>query len=232
MSKVQLITFDLDDTFWDIGPVIINAEMTTRKWLEEKVGEIEWGTLQSFLELRNQLAKNDESLNWDLGKLRREIFRVKLSPIISNSKELENLVNQAFDFFLNKRHEVVFYDGVIDALEALSKEYELGVLTNGNADIKRLGIDKYFNFSISSADVKSNKPEEGHFKKALSNSKLLPQEVIHVGDHQINDVTGALNAGMHAVWFNKDVAEWAQNYNQPTTFSDWYNYQKIEELSI
>ena len=126
----------------------------------------------------------------------------------------------------------MFYDGVIDALEALSKEYELGVLTNGNADIKRLGIDKYFNFSISSADVKSNKPEEGHFKKALSNSKLLPQEVIHVGDHQINDVTGALNAGMHAVWFNKDAAEWAQNYNQPTTFSDWYNYQKIEELSI
>jgi len=232
MSKVQLITFDLDDTFWDIGPVIINAEMTTRKWIEEKVGEIEWGTLESFLELRNQLAKNDESLNWDLGKLRREIFRVKLSPIISNSKELEDLVNQAFDFFLNKRHEVVFYDGVIDALEDLSTKYELGVLTNGNADIKRLGIDKYFNFSISSADVKSNKPEEGHFKKALSNSKLLPQEVIHVGDHQINDVTGALNAGMHAVWFNKDAAEWAQNYNQPTTFSDWYNYQKIEELSI
>ena len=154
------------------------------------------------------------------------------SPIISNSKELEDLVNQAFDFFLNKRHEVVFYDGVIDALEALSTKYELGVLTNGNADIKRLGIDKYFNFSISSADVKSNKPEEGHFKKALSNSRLLPQEVIHVGDHQINDVTGALNAGMHAVWFNKDAAEWAQNSNQPTTFSDWYNYQKIEELSI
>ena len=47
MSKVQLITFDLDDTFWDIGPVIINAEMTTRKWLEEKVGEIESMSLES-----------------------------------------------------------------------------------------------------------------------------------------------------------------------------------------
>ena len=149
-KKIKMITFDLDDTLWDNRPTIIKAEIDTRKWIEEKVGEIEWGTLESFLELRNQLAKNDESLNWDLGKLRREIFRVKLSPIISNSKELENLVNQAFDFFLNKRHEVVFYDGVIDALEALSKDYELGVLTNGNADIKRLGIDKYFNFSISS----------------------------------------------------------------------------------
>ena len=33
MKQIKLITFDLDDTFWDIGPVIINAELTTRKSL-------------------------------------------------------------------------------------------------------------------------------------------------------------------------------------------------------
>jgi putative hydrolase of the HAD superfamily len=36
MQKIKLITFDLDDTFWDIGPVIINAELSTRKWLEKR----------------------------------------------------------------------------------------------------------------------------------------------------------------------------------------------------
>lgn len=229
MSKIKLITFDLDDTFWDIGPVIINAEMTTRKWIEEKVGEVEWGTMESFLELRKQLALKDETLNWDLGKLRKEIFKVKLSPIIKNKTELSDFVNKSFDFFLQKRHEIIFYDGVIDALEALSKKYDLGVLTNGNADIGKLGIDKYFAFSISSVDVQSNKPDAGHFNKALSLSNLLPQEVVHVGDHQINDAIGALNAGMHAVWFNKNSQTWDQDSPEPATFSDWYNYQKIEE---
>ena len=39
--KYKLITFDLDDTFWDIAPVIIKAEKDTRAWLRKTVGEIE-----------------------------------------------------------------------------------------------------------------------------------------------------------------------------------------------
>ena len=36
MRNIKLITFDLDDTFWDIGPPIIKAEKETRHWLNEK----------------------------------------------------------------------------------------------------------------------------------------------------------------------------------------------------
>ncbi len=36
MTKIKLITFDLDDTFWDIRDTIINAEMNSRKWSEDK----------------------------------------------------------------------------------------------------------------------------------------------------------------------------------------------------
>ena len=50
--KYKLITFDLDDTFGDIAPVIIKAEMDTRKWLHKEVGEIEWGSMSDFLGIR------------------------------------------------------------------------------------------------------------------------------------------------------------------------------------
>ena len=146
MKKIKLITFDLDDTFWDIGPVIINAELSTRKWLEKKVGAVEWGDMESFLALRKDLAEKDQSFYWDLGKLRREIFRVKLAPITSNEKELNSLVDESFKYFLDKRHEIIFYDGVINALKDLSTRYQLGVLTNGNADINRLNIGEYFEY--------------------------------------------------------------------------------------
>ena len=41
MTKIKLITFDLDDTLWDNGPTITNAEIQTRKWIEERGGEVE-----------------------------------------------------------------------------------------------------------------------------------------------------------------------------------------------
>ena len=55
---------------------------------------------------------------------------------------------------------------MINVLEKLSSQYKLGVLTNGNADVNKLGIGHLFDFSISSMDVKSNKPNKGHFIKA------------------------------------------------------------------
>ena len=51
MTKIKLITFDLDDTLWDNGPTITNAETQTRKWIEERVGKIEWATLKILLSL-------------------------------------------------------------------------------------------------------------------------------------------------------------------------------------
>ena len=43
-KKIKAITFDLDDTFWDVKPVLINAEMKTRKFIEDKIGKLEWGS--------------------------------------------------------------------------------------------------------------------------------------------------------------------------------------------
>lgn len=37
MNKIKIITFDLDDTFWDIESVIFKAEYETRNWIEKKL---------------------------------------------------------------------------------------------------------------------------------------------------------------------------------------------------
>ena len=80
-KKISMITFDLDDTLWDNVPTITRAEIETRKWIENKVGKIEWGDLNEFLDLREKLIKEDESIKWDISKLRKEIFRKKLAHV-------------------------------------------------------------------------------------------------------------------------------------------------------
>lgn len=49
IKKIKMITFDLDDTLWDNKPTITNAEIETRKWIEDRVGKINWEILMTFL---------------------------------------------------------------------------------------------------------------------------------------------------------------------------------------
>jgi Predicted hydrolase (HAD superfamily) len=152
-KDIKMITFDLDDTLWDNLPTITRAEIDTREWIENKVGKVEWGNFDDFLNLREELIKKDKSIKWDISKLRKEIFRKKLNHI-TPVKFRDEIVENAFDIFINKRHEVKFFDGVENALKLLSRNYILGVLTNGNADIFKFDIGKYFKFFISSLEAK------------------------------------------------------------------------------
>ena len=60
-ERIKAITFDLDDTFWDVKPVLINAEMKTRKFIEDKIGKLEWGSWEEFKLIRDCLLYTSPS---------------------------------------------------------------------------------------------------------------------------------------------------------------------------
>ena len=226
-KKIRVITFDLDDTLWDNVPTITKAEIETRKWIENKVGKINWGDLNDFLNLREELIKEDESIKWDISKLRKEIFRRKLAHI-TPEKYRNKLVEGAFAVFISKRHEVKLFDGVEIALKQLSKNFLLGVLTNGNADIFRFNIGKYFSFSVSSLEAKNSKPNRAHFDKAIEIMENIKfDEILHIGDHQVNDILAAYNLGIESLWFNNNESTWDQNFPKPDEFSSWEHLPEI-----
>ena len=227
-KKIKLITFDLDDTLWDNYPTIIKAERETRKWIEGEVGKIEWGDFNDFLSLRDQLIKDDKSIAWDISKLRKEIFRKKLSHVTSE-KYRDNIVDKAFEIFISKRHDVKFFDGVKNAIRDLSKKYILGVLTNGNANIYKFDIGEYFEFSISSLEAKDSKPNRAHFDMALTKVKDITfDSMLHIGDHQINDMYAANKLGIDCLWFNINNG-WEQRFEKPDEFSDWNKLLRVIE---
>ena len=226
-KKIRMITFDLDDTLWDNVPTITKAEIETRKWIENKVGKIDWGDLNDFLNLREELIKEDESIKWDISKLRKEIFKRKLAHI-TPEKYRNKLVEDAFAVFISRRHEVKLFDGVEIALKQLSKNFLLGVLTNGNADIFRFNIGKYFSFSISSLEAKNSKPNRAHFDKAIEIMENIKfDEILHIGDHQVNDILAAYNLGIESLWFNNNESTWDQNFLKPDEFSSWEHLPEI-----
>ena len=230
MPEIKLITFDLDDTFWDIKSTIINAEINSRKWIEDRIKKkIEWGTFDDFLEIRNELIKKNPSLDYDLGLLRKKMIAYHTQKYFKNEKDLDEFIEEAYSFFLEERHKVEFFNDVITVLEKLSLNYKLGVLTNGNADIKKLGIDYMFDFSVSSVDVKSNKPDQGHFIKAKELSQINFHNTLHVGDHPVNDVYGARELGINVMWFNPNNLVWDIDENPPIQFNKWSDFENLLE---
>ena len=229
-KEIKLITFDLDDTLWDNMPIITRAEIDTRKYIEERVGKIEWGDLNDFLNLREELIKEDPSIAWDISKLRKEIFRKKLAYVKPQSLR-DRIVEEAFTIFIDKRHEIQLFEGVENALSELSNKYILGVLTNGNADVYRFNFGKYFKFSISSLEAKNSKPNRAHFDKALEEVENIAfDEIIHIGDHQINDILFASKLGIESLWFNKNNVDWEQEFEKPYEFNSWELLPKIIEI--
>ena len=223
MSKnIKAITFDLDDTFWDVKPVLINAEMKTRKFIEDKIGKLEWGSWEEFKLIREKLIVEDASYEFDVGKLRKKLLLMKIKERVSDKETANKLSESAFKLFFQERNKVEFFPSVLDEIEKLSQIYELGCLTNGNASIEIIGISKFFKFNISSKDVSANKPSENHFHKAIELLGVSKEELLHIGDHKINDMHGAISYGVKALWFNPNKEIWdLEDVEKPLEFNTW-----------
>ena len=221
-KRIKAITFDLDDTFWDVKPVLINAEMKTRKFIEDSIGPLEWGSWEDFKLIRERLIVEDASYEFDVGKLRKKLLLMKIQEQISDPETANELSEKAFQLFFKERNKVEFFPYVLDEIEKLAQIYELGCLTNGNADIEMIGIGKFFKFNISSKDVNANKPNKNHFQKAVELLGISKEEILHIGDHKINDMLGAVSYGVKALWFNPDKEDWdLDDIKKPSEFNSW-----------
>jgi FMN hydrolase / 5-amino-6-(5-phospho-D-ribitylamino)uracil phosphatase len=203
MAEIKLITFDLDNTLWNVEVVIRNAEGRMRTWLHERVPD--YGTripAEAVLDLRNAVLQEQPALRHDLSRLREEILFRAISHCGYREAEARRLANDAFKIFLDARHEVEFFEGALETLEYLSRHYVLGALTNGNADFARLKLDRYFQFGYSAASVGVGKPAPQIFHAALQHAGRRAAEAVHVGDHLQDDIEGASGVGMHTIWVN------------------------------
>jgi putative hydrolase of the HAD superfamily len=208
MSRIAVVTFDLDNTLWDVDEVIRNAERVTRQWFDAHAPAV-YRTFgpDDFVRMRREAIQDDARLAHDVSNLRREVFRRALAGAGHADAEASRLAQAAFDVFLHERHRVQLFDDTIEMLELLATRFRLGALTNGNADVARIGLDRYFEFAYSAAAVGASKPHPAMFRAALDRAGVAPNAMVHVGDHPVDDIHGAAALGIHTIWINrKDLA--------------------------
>ena len=201
--SIQLVTFDLDNTLWDVDSVIVKAESKMRDWMKTNVPESLKYYSQEFLpDLRQRVVSENPGKRFDLTFMRLEIL-FKVMQLSGQPDDIaKRNANQAFDIFFEARNKVIFFSGAIAMLEALQDKYIIYALTNGNADIEKTGLKKYMQGAISTADVSASKPNPKMFEKVSQITEVSPQNSVHIGDNLVDDIEGAANANFFSIWVN------------------------------
>jgi HAD superfamily hydrolase (TIGR01509 family) len=196
---IKVIAFDLDDTLWAVKPVIIRAEQRLDVWLSEHVKGLQYD-VTGMRELRHELIKDEPELVKKITELRRRIIELAMLKSGRDATEARALSLQAIEIFLVARNDIQLFTGALEAIRALAIDYQLGALSNGNADIQRVGLDEHFDFAFSAEEVGAPKPEPALFEAALAHTGTAPHEMLYVGDDPTLDVDAAKRLGLHTIW--------------------------------
>ncbi|HEY8047599.1 MAG TPA: HAD-IA family hydrolase [Ramlibacter sp.] len=216
-SRIRAISLDLDDTLWPIWPTVERAEKVLHEWLVDNAPMTAalFSSPGALRDIRDYMATNRPELKHDLSAVRRESIRLALYRAGENPL----LADKAFDVFFTERQRVDLFEDARPALEYLATRFPLVSVSNGNADLGRIGIDSFFRAAISAREFGVGKPDPRIFHAAAGAVDVMPEDVLHVGDDATLDALGAMNAGMQAAWMNRADHLWPHEQQPHVTIS-------------
>jgi putative hydrolase of the HAD superfamily len=205
LNDVRAVAFDLDNTLWDVEPVLARAEARLLEWLHEHCPRIpEQVSLEDMRAAREELALEEPHHAHDVTYLR-------LTGLERHARECgygEDIAARAFEVFLAARCEVEILPDVRPGLARLERAFTLASLSNGNADLARIGLDSAFAVSLNARQIGTGKPDRRCFERLASELGLAPRNVVYVGDDPWLDVAAARAAGCRSAWMNRRALPW------------------------
>ncbi|MBQ6381791.1 MAG: HAD family hydrolase [Clostridia bacterium] len=193
-EQVKAVFFDFDDTLQSrAGAYRLYCDDFLSRYFPAIQGE----------EKEKRMDEMEEHV--DGGYKSREAYWPEMIELWGwkDAPALEVLVE---DFNTNFGKRVVMLEGSVETLKELKRRgYLLGMVTNGNSLLQNTkldsaGIRDLFDMAVVSDDIGIWKPDKGIFEYAMKQLGVTAEQSLFVGDHPLNDIQGALGAGMHAVW--------------------------------
>jgi len=238
---IRAITLDLDDTLWPFAPIGARIERVLDDWLRQHSPmTAERYPVEAMRALREQVFAENPHLVHDLGALRR----MTLERALRDSGGDPALADAAYAVFYAARNQVECYPDSLDALARIAARVPVAALSNGNADLARIGIAQHFAFQLHSREHGAAKPSASIFLAACTRLGCAPAEVLHVGDNIEMDVVGAARAGLRSCWINRADAEgcrrdWRHDEIEPdlhfdtlTALADWLDDSVANHTSL
>lgn len=226
---VRAITLDLDDTLWPFAPIGVRIERVLHEWMQEHSPPTAARfPIEAMRALREEVFAQNPHLLHDLSEMRR----LTLRRALHESGADPSLLEPAYEIFYAARNQVECYPDSLAALERIAARVPIAALTNGNADLTRIGMSHHFAFQLGAREHGAAKPEASIFHAACERLGVARHEVLHVGDHIEMDALGATRAGLRSCWINREGQTWTHDtlrpdleFNDLTALADWLDAQ-------
>jgi HAD superfamily hydrolase (TIGR01549 family) len=201
----KAISFDLDDTLYNNGPVIEQAELAMQKKLRQLLPQLGLIDPDFWWLKRKELALLNPDVRHDVSRWRLLSLEQGLTELGIRRCEAAEIAELAFAAFYKARSNLTVPQSSHQLLKALAERYPLVAITNGNADLELLQIRPYFQHSYRAGPGGQMKPFPDMFLRACQQLAIQPRQLLHIGDNSKADVQGALNAGCQAVWLRQQT---------------------------
>lgn len=208
-KKFQFVYFDLDDTLLDHR----GAEARALLDLSRKLWDGEFDVHAA--RLRDSYQEKNREL-WHAyadGEIDRHTLREWRFRHIVDTFEIGDVSWKDLDDYYMRRYAVHWreIDGARDAFESAADRLEVGLITNGFADVQHAKLDRFPVFRERSASVVISeevgflKPDARLFRRAEEMAGRSGDSILYVGDSYRSDVLGAVEAGWSAAWFSGEL---------------------------
>ncbi|MFA6232323.1 MAG: HAD family hydrolase [Rhodanobacter sp.] len=223
---IRALTLDLDNTLWPVLPALQRADHAVDAWLQQHHPEVAraW-PVDAMRELRARVAAERLDLAHDFTSQRQ----LTLQHAFASCGIAEAPIDTLWEIYFAQRNSVELYPDSLPALQRIRARWPLASLTNGNADLGRIGIDSLFSHHVCARDHGMAKPDASIFKAAVELLGVAAEHVLHVGDDPLMDMVGARDAGLRTAWINRDAQPWPTELGPPpeldfphmTALADW-----------
>ncbi|MGP8076597.1 MAG: HAD family hydrolase [Thermoplasmata archaeon] len=203
----KAIFFDMDDTIFDHSLTCRRALgrlRVTEAWLRQQSLDSVWHEYSRLLE---EVQPDVLAGRVTIQQARVERFR-QLTRFCGTEVSPTDAAELSREYRAHYQQLRRTVPGVRRLLGRLRGRTVVGVVTNNEVEeqerkLDDLGLRPLVNFMVVSEGVGIAKPDPGIFEVALSKAKTSPEETVMIGDSWRSDVTGARNAGIRPVWFNR-----------------------------
>ena len=164
----------------------------------ERFREVYGGVHRKYRLLRYEKLREVTNAVWLSETLNRLGFATK-----PGDEAVKKAVNVYFEGYLRSLKP---RSCALRTLKTLSDTYSLGLVSNFtyapviHAGLRRLRLNPYFDAILVSQDVGWRKPHPKIFEEALKRLKRGAKQAVFVGDNPIEDIRGAKNVGMKAIF--------------------------------